>query len=55
MNQFMELNNLEWERQEKEKLELQRVLLEQMDEKKRRLDIEKQKKLMEEQYYELKL
>ena len=55
MNGFTELNPIQYERQEKEKVDLQRVLKEQMEEKKARPQEENQKKIMEELYYEQKL
>lgn len=55
MNRFMELNDIQWERQEKEKFDLQRILQDQIDEKRRRQEEEKKKQLMDEIYYEQKL
>ncbi|CDW83304.1 UNKNOWN [Stylonychia lemnae] len=55
MNGFMDLNPIVYERQEKEKQDLQKVLQEQIEEKKKRQDLEKRKKLMEDQYYEEKI
>ena len=43
MNRFAEISEVQYERQEKEKQDLQRVLQDQIDEKKRRQEDEKRK------------
>ena len=55
MNQFMDVNPIEYERHEKEKLELAKVLQEQIEEKKQRQKEEREKRLREEKYFEDKL
>jgi hypothetical protein len=55
MNRFAEISEVQYERQEKEKQDLQRVLQDQIDEKKRRHEDEKRKQIEEEQRFEAKL
>ena len=55
MNRFAEISEVQYERQEKEKQDLQRVLQDQIDEKKRRQEEQKRKQIEEEQRFEAKL
>jgi hypothetical protein len=55
MNRFAEISEVQYERQEKEKQDLQRVLQDQIDEKKRRQEDGKRKQIEEEQRFEAKL
>ena len=55
MNRFAEISEVQYERQEKEKQDLQRVLQDQIEEKKRQKEEEKRKQIEEEQRFEAKL
>ena len=55
MNRFVEIPEHVYERQEHQKQDLQRVLQEQIEEKKKQKEEEKRKQLEEEQRFEAKL
>jgi CRISPR/Cas system CMR subunit Cmr4 (Cas7 group RAMP superfamily) len=55
MNRFSEISHAQYERQEKEKQDLQRVLQDQIEQKKARVEEEKRKLIEEEQRFEAKL
>lgn len=55
MNRFAVISQVEYERQEKEKQGLQKVLQDQIDQKKARLKEQREKELADEQRFEAKL
>ena len=55
MNRFMDITEAQYERAEREKNDLSKILQEQIEEKKRRQEEERRKKQMEEDYIERKL